>query len=202
MRSPDLNSTNKEKEPALLSESLFKQVNRHDALAAGIFNPHRLLYRCLSILFVIHIFILAFSDVAMPFSSRHYQKKISCLLKQLQNDPGNGKICNTIGFYFYKMGNHQMAIQYYLKAIDLAPRYPLSYNNLGVIYLRADQYKRAKHYFHKAVELDPHYIKAVCNLGVTCFKMKNYSGAMKWYKIAQGIDLEYVNKRKEHFLKK
>jgi len=78
----------------------------------------------------------------------------------------------------------------------------LSYNNLGVIHLKTDQYERAKHYFHKAIELDLYHIKAVCNLGGTYLKLKNYSEAIKWYKIAQGIDPEYVDKRKEHFLRK
>jgi len=144
---------------------------------------------------------LTTASFAHPFSSS-YQTKILHLLNQLLSDPHNGKISNTIGFYYYKMENYPEAIKYYKKAIELTPDYPLSYNNLGVIYLQTEQYEQAEECFRKAIALDPVYIKAVCNLGVTYFKMNNYPEAKRWYKIALKIDPEYVNKKKNYFLNK
>lgn len=165
-------------------------------------NKHTtVLYLFLSVFFIVTILNLTLVVFAFP-SSLHYQTEISQLLDQRQNDPRNGKICNTIGFYYYKIKDYRNAVQYYLKAIELAPEYPLSYNNLGVVYLKLQQYEGAEKCFRKAIELDPEYIKAICNLGSTCFKMNNHAEAKKWYKIAKKLDLEYVNQRKALFFNK
>jgi tetratricopeptide (TPR) repeat protein len=160
-----------------------------------------LLNRFLFVFSILTILNLTTAYFANAFSSP-YQTKISYLINQLYSNPHNGKIANTIGFYYYKMENYSEAVKYYKKAIELTPDYPFSYNNLGVIYLQTKQYEQAEEYFQKAIALDPFYIKAVCNLGVTYFKMNNYSEAKRWYKNALKIDPEYVNKRKNYFLNK
>lgn len=176
--------------------SLFDDIFTHSMMN----KLYSFTYRFLFIFSILTILTLTTTDSANPFST-HYQTKIFHLLNQLHNDPHNGKISNTIGFYYYEMKNYPEAIKYYKKAIELTPDYPLSYNNLGVIYLQTEEYEQAKEYFRKAIALDPVYIKAVCNLGITYFKMKNYSEAKRLYKIALKIDAEYVNKRKNYFLK-
>lgn len=161
------------------------------------------------------IFILAFSEAfAQDLSTKkdknilslnvtsYYQTRLSLCQKQLKENPLDGKISNIAGFYFYKLGDYNAAIEYYKRAIALNPGFPISYNNLGVIYLKTNHYGLAEKHFKKAIELDPHYIKAICNLGVTCFRLKRYSDALRLYNRAKDIDPKYIEEKRSRLLNK
>jgi len=127
--------------------------------------------------------------------NRTAEKQLSLMLDKLSETPYDGKICNSVGFYFYKLGKHETAIEYYKEAITLSPEYPISYNNLGVVYLKENQLQLAEENFKKAIELDTKYVKAICNLSVVYFKLRRYGEAQELYSRAKFIDPEYVNER-------
>lgn len=128
-------------------------------------------------------------------SNRTSEKQLSFMLDEFSETPHDGKICNSIGFYFYKLGKYQAAMEYYKEAITLSPEYPVSYNNLGVVYLKENQLQLAKENFKKAIELDTKYVKAICNIAVVYFKLSRYEEAQELYSRAKFIDPEYVNER-------
>lgn len=128
-------------------------------------------------------------------SIRTSEEQLSLMLDELSETPHDGKIYNSIGFYFYKLGKYQAAIEYYKEAITLRPEYPVSYNNLGVAYLKENQLQLAEENFKKAIELDTKYVKATCNLAVVYFKLRRYDEAQELYFRAKFLDPEYVNER-------
>jgi tetratricopeptide (TPR) repeat protein len=132
-------------------------------------------------------------------SNRTSDEQLSFMLDELSETPHDGKICNSIGFYFYKLRKYEAAIKYYRDAITLTPEYPISYNNLGVVYLKQNQLHLAEEYFRRAIELDPKYVKAICNLSVVCFKLERKAEALELYNQAKIINPGYIKERIARF---
>lgn len=124
-----------------------------------------------------------------------FEQQLSRMLNEFSETPDDGRVCNSIGFYLYKLGKYQPAIEYYKKAIALSPEYPISYNNLGVLYLKENQLQLAEGNFKKAIELEPKYVKAICNLALVCYKLQKYDEARRLYYRAKIVNSEYVTKR-------
>ena len=82
--------------------------------------------------------------------------------------------------YWYKKGNetagdYEKQVEYYTKAIELAPNWAYAYNNRGVAYFNLGMWMEAKADWDKAVELKPGYRLAVANRAGANF---NKAGAL------------------------
>lgn len=74
---------------------------------------------------------------------------------------------------------YKEAIDEYLKAIKLNPKFPESYYNMGSVkYNNLKDYQGAIPDFNKAIELNPNHITAYTNRGLTKQALKDYQGAM------------------------
>ena len=157
----------------------------------------------------LYVLILTLSQASAGDTSKKNEKilpnqgscseKLSYMLNRLRENPLDGKICNSVGFYYYELGSYGSAVEYYSKAIMLSPEYLVSYNNLGVVYLKTGQLHLAEENFRRAIELDPKYIKAICNLAVVCFKLKKKDEALELYYQARMLNPGYVMERISRF---
>ena len=74
--------------------------------------------------------------------------------------------CNR-GIAYVELGQYQMAIEDYNKAIRLKPGIMLqAYNNRGNVYTKLGQYQMAIEDFNKAIRLKPDYAYAYNNRGI------------------------------------
>lgn len=62
---------------------------------------------------------------------------------------------NNLGIEYGNKGNQRLAIQNYLRVLEINPAYGLTYNNLGNAYGLLGQYDSAYYYLQKAIELKP-----------------------------------------------
>jgi tetratricopeptide (TPR) repeat protein len=65
-----------------------------------------------------------------------------------------------------RIGNINVAAQFYQKAIEIAPNYPVAYNDLGVLMEGAGQPDRAEQLYLKSIQVDPNYLSAYTNLAM------------------------------------
>lgn len=73
------------------------------------------------------------------------------------------------------------AVEYYKRAIDLAPNDPSNYINLGNIYIRdIKDYAKALEYHLKAAALDGNNLDLNYNIGMSYFEMKDLNMALKY----------------------
>lgn len=82
--------------------------------------------------------------------------------------------------YWYKMGNdcwwsYPKQVEYYTKAIELAPNWAYPYNNRGVAYFNLGEWMKAKADWDKAIELKPDYKLAIANRAGANFNKKTAS---------------------------
>ncbi|MCX7910533.1 MAG: tetratricopeptide repeat protein [Endomicrobia bacterium] len=90
-------------------------------------------------------------------------------LKRLKEKyPDRSIIYEKIAWIYAKERQFDMAIQYYLKAIELNPNSYAAYNNLGNIMFYIDR-KKAIEYYLKSIDINPNQVDARINLGITYY---------------------------------
>ena len=83
-----------------------------------------------------------------------------------------------------ELGEHQQAISYYEKAIQIQPNYVKAHNNLGVILKELGEHQKAISYYEKAIQIDPKYEVAYINLGMLFKELGEYQKATSYYEKA------------------
>jgi Flp pilus assembly protein TadD len=109
--------------------------------------------------------------------------------------PCKASYWNTLGYYYLKSGELELAETHFLRAVEMDASYPLAHNNLGVVYLKQGQAEQAAKEFRQAIRLNPQYCKAQYNLAVALFHQRRFVEAAKAYLQARQIDSKYVDAR-------
>lgn len=86
---------------------------------------------------------------------------------------------NTSGLEQLMMGQTDRAIEFFNKAVILAPDFPDAHNNLGSAYGMSGQHKKAYEAFQKAVELKKNYPQALRGLIVSEKNLGMYDEALE-----------------------
>ncbi|MFZ3045200.1 MAG: YcaO-like family protein [Desulfatirhabdiaceae bacterium] len=98
--------------------------------------------------------IYSYMGVSLKETGR-YRDALDILGKGLRLDSERTDILNLMGFCHFKLKDHETAIQYFEKVIDLNPGSAIDYANIAVNYREMDQLAKAIHYFELALSLDP-----------------------------------------------
>jgi superkiller protein 3 len=98
----------------------------------------------------------------------------------------------TRGYNAQENGWHEMAIEYYQKAIALDPNDASAYGNMGVAYGNLQDHREAIRCFRKVIAIDPNDAKAYSNMGVAYNGLKDYREAIRCYQKAVEIDPNYA----------
>ena len=97
----------------------------------------------------------------------NYDKSREYLLLSLESDPKNVLAYNILGVLYITLSGSaditaeksreylEQAIEYFQKAMELAPKLTLPRFNLGLCYLKLDDLEKAKKYFYSVIESDP-----------------------------------------------
>lgn len=89
---------------------------------------------------------------------------------------------------YSKKRNWNLAIQAYLQAVRLDPKFVEAWNNLGFCYRKVQQYDKAFGAYKQAVDLRPDFPNAHEYMGRTYLAMGNRDGAMREYEILKRLD--------------
>lgn len=80
--------------------------------------------------------------------------------------PKSGEVQFQSGSYHLRRDELDKALEYYKKAIELAPDLTKSYNNVGVIYMQKEDFGRAIAAFEQALRKNSNHQSAHLNLGL------------------------------------
>ncbi len=70
----------------------------------------------------------------------------------------------TKGLAEQSKGKYNEALNFYLKAVSIAPESPVLYNDIGIIYEQLGQPDRAEQYYLRILKIDSNYLPAYSNL--------------------------------------
>ncbi|MBU4312050.1 MAG: TIGR00730 family Rossman fold protein, partial [Candidatus Omnitrophica bacterium] len=103
-------------------------------------------------------------------------------------------IFDYLGLIFYLKNELPQAIDYFQKAIELRPQYPVYHNDLSSAYYSLGEYNLARKALDKAIELDRYYYLAYKNRAFVRFQLGDYQGAMEDLNKYKGLNsLDFAN---------
>ncbi len=94
-------------------------------------------------------------------NSRH---AIQILLNLTQLDPVNYDALHALAVIYASQGEHNLAISFYSKALELNSSDPYLLSNYGSSFLELNQNSKALELLKKAVDLEPHFYEFLYNL--------------------------------------
>ncbi|SEN88022.1 Tetratricopeptide repeat-containing protein [Nitrosospira multiformis] len=100
----------------------------------------------------------------------NYAEAIATYEKVLQADPGHVEAHNGLGIAHCLQDRHELALQYFRKAIGMAPLAAHLHNNLGYAHLVHGQEAEAVSAFERALRLEPQNQRAHRNLAAAYIK--------------------------------
>jgi tetratricopeptide (TPR) repeat protein len=92
------------------------------------------------------------------------------------------------GMEYFRRAQWSLAIQAFLRAINLEPRFVEAWTNLGFSYRRAGDNQKALDAYRRALELRPDYKFAHAYVGRLYIAMGNREMAMRHYEILRRLD--------------
>lgn len=115
--------------------------------------------------------------------------------KILSKNPNDVKTLIILGG-IYSLSDTKKALEYYDRAVNVAPDDKLAWISLGNFYngFNVKNTSKAIECFEKALSIDPNYLPAWDNLGIVyTFRLKNYEKAIEYYEKTLSIDPDYYN---------
>jgi len=120
-----------------------------------------------------------YEEGVKAFKEKRYYDAIYYLRRVLKTKPEDIEIINMLGLSYGRIGNTDMALEMFKKAISLNPRYKLAWNNMGNIYARMEDYDKAISCYREALKIDPNYEDALLNMGYVMIRRGSLGEAMK-----------------------
>lgn len=101
-------------------------------------------------------------------------------------------VYTNMGEIYQKTGKDSLALEYYLKSIEMDSSIAASYNNRGLYYFKAKELIKAFRDFDKAISLDPDYADAWNNRGWALTAQGNFEEALKNFDRSLSINPNYA----------
>ena len=93
-------------------------------------------------------------------------QEINALKQAVQQDPANLAAWTRLANLYHDAGMFDTAIEFYRKAVDLAPRDPNIITDLGICYEQLEQFPQALELFDRAQSIDPNHWQSLYNIAV------------------------------------
>jgi protein O-GlcNAc transferase len=109
----------------------------------------------------------------------------------LKYDPKNSHVLNNMGIAHRESGRLESALNYFRRAIEVAPTAAI-HNNLGVLFYNLRRFKEAADEYQKAVKINPQYAEAWANLGNAFKDLQQSALALKAYEKALELNPDFA----------
>jgi len=105
------------------------------------------------------------------------------LLNAADLDPSSPSIQHNLALVYQNLGEYNLSLQHFQKAISLNPDFSEAFNNMGVLYSQLKEWDLAIQCFQKAASdilyKTPHF--AYHNMGLVYFQKGEYTNAIENY---------------------
>jgi len=100
-----------------------------------------------------------------------------------KRDSKRAQISRDKGYEAQRLGNLDLALSFYQRAVDFDPYYAVAYNDLGVVLEAKGMNDRAKEVYLRAISLDPNYLSAYYNLAALYEREGEYDKADYYWRM-------------------
>jgi len=127
------------------------------------------------------------------FQQEQYSAAIETIDKYLIEFPISEVLFNIKASVCKSMGNLKLSEKYYLKSIELNPKYPKAYNNLGILLLENGNFEEAESLFMEAISIDENFQEAFNNLGNSLLMQRKFLAAENYFKRAISFNKNFID---------
>ena len=120
-------------------------------------------------------------------NARAFREAERCYQAVLRGNPRNTDALNLMGVLAVEANRNDIALDYFGKAVKLAPQVAMYRNNLGNALSANSDNEEALPHLLKAAELDPRYLDALCNLGKVYRLLGDMETATQWFEKALAV---------------
>ena len=110
----------------------------------------------------------------------------------IQKYPMSAILFNLHGALHTAIGQHDLSVKAYKKALSIQPKYYDAYNNLGAAFEKLEKLDEAIAAFKQAVAIDPSIASAYNNMGIVLYKQGKLEEALKAYEKALAIQPNFA----------
>ena len=126
------------------------------------------------------------------FNKKKYLDALDLSDKTIAQYPNSTLINNILGVIHTELKNYSLAENFFIKVINLNPKYNDGYYNLANIYNKIGEEDDAIKNYEKVIELDSNYYKAYNNLG-NIFRKRNLNKkALECYILTLTVNPNYT----------
>ena len=99
------------------------------------------------------------------FDKKKFDELLKLSNELLDNFPKSILIQNILGVVHTELKNYKLAKEFFIKVVNLNPKYTDGYYNLANIFMKLNEEEKAIENYNKVINLDKNYFKAHNNLG-------------------------------------
>lgn len=104
----------------------------------------------------------------------------------------------NLGFVYFKLGDYDQSVYYYLEALEIAPNFPKAHHGLGRTYMAMGNYAEAVNSLENAVKNAPNEIPIQLDLGRAYKMTREYNKAFEIFtRAAQTAEDPKIKKEAE-----
>lgn len=133
------------------------------------------------------------AELASAFRERGaVEEELQVLTRIVQSFPGHVQANLEMGMALAAIGQHQAALVYYQRALDIGPALPETHVGIGMAMLDGGEVQLAAEHFREAIELRPLYPEALLNLGIVLYALEQWSESRQMLLRALAADPSFV----------
>lgn len=134
--------------------------------------------------------IKIYNEMVSKFHSKSYKDAIKLGNKFIIKNPNSVVAFKIIGLSARNIGDMELALSVFEKAIQINPLDAESHNNMGTLLYELRKIEESLLSFQKAIKVNPLYADAYCNIGNVYLHKQDNETALKYYKKAIEINSE------------
>ena len=121
---------------------------------------------------------------------KEYEKSSNIIKSLIEFEPtyGDGEAYRLLGNIYKKEGDKEIALQNYLKAIEINEDNAQAYYSAGDIYYSNNKLEQALEYLNKSIEIKKNYSKAYEKIGRVYQAQEDYTKSIYYYETAMQYD--------------
>jgi tetratricopeptide (TPR) repeat protein len=85
----------------------------------------------------------------------HLAEAEKLLVRAVELQPKDGYIADSLGWVYFRLGNHEQAVTYLERAVELRPQDPVINDHLGDAYWKVGRHQEARFQWRRALSLEP-----------------------------------------------
>ena len=130
------------------------------------------------IVFSVILFVGYFARTFVRADDFSTSKKL--WLSTMKAAPLSYRVYNNLGDVYANEGQYQLAIENFMRSLELKPDYADAVHNMGFTYMQMGDVNKARYYLQKSFEMNPRLYQSLFKLGYIEMQLGNLEGA-KYY---------------------